>query len=59
MYEIHKGFVFKRLTVIHVTWGDHETQEFSALITYQMQLESEESSHKVHLPLCAIPLNIL
>lgn len=43
--EFHKGLVFKRFTVIHVTRGNHEIQEFSAFVAYKMKFESEEPNH--------------
>ena len=46
MYKLYKGFVFQRLTVINVTWCNHEVEKFSSLVAYQMQLEPKEPSHR-------------
>ena len=43
--ELYKCFVFQRLTVIHISWCNHEVEKFSSLVAYQMQLESEEPTH--------------
>ena len=43
--ELHKGVAFKGFTVIHITESNYEIQEFSTLVTYQMQLEPEEPAH--------------
>lgn len=45
VYEFHECLVFKWITVIHIARGNHELQELSTLIAYQMHLEAEESSH--------------
>lgn len=31
--------------VIHVCWSEHEVQDFSLIIDYQMEFESEEPFH--------------
>ena len=43
--ELHEGLALKEFTVIHITGSNHEIQEFSTLVAYQMQLESEEPAH--------------
>ena len=44
--RLHKRLVFKRFTVVDITRGNHEVQEFSTLVAYQVQLESEEPAHR-------------
>ena len=50
--EFHKGFVFKRFTVTHISGSNHEVQKLSTLVAYQMQLKSEEPAHGTYSSLC-------
>ena len=36
---------FQRLPVIHITWCEHEIENFSLVIDDQMEFEAEEPSH--------------
>ena len=46
MYEIYECFVFQRLTVINISWSYHKVEKFSFLIANQMQIETEEPTHR-------------
>lgn len=43
--KFNEGLVFQRLAVINISWRYHEVEQLTLLIAYQMQFETEESSH--------------
>ena len=49
--EFHKRLVVKRLAVIYISRCDHEVEQFTLLITDQMQFEPEEPAHGTLAPL--------
>ena len=42
---LQKLALFQRLPIIHVSGREHEIEDFTLVIDYQVQLESEEPSH--------------
>ena len=49
--HFHEGLVVQRLSVVNITWCNHEVQQLTFLITNQMKFEAEEPSHGAFAPL--------
>ena len=45
LYVLQELFLLQRLTVIYIPRREHEIENFSLVIDYQMQFESEKPSH--------------
>lgn len=53
--EFHKSLVLKRLSVVDVTWSNHEIEQFSHLVTDKMQFEAEKPAHRAFAALRNAP----
>ena len=52
IYEFDKSFIFKRFPITHITWCYHKIEQFSLLVSYQVEFESKELAHGAFASLC-------